>query len=405
MEKYLTDKKHLRIDPMLDSAILSQAILTVKKVFKKGDNHPLFHSYSHIKECAAVVRGLVEDYDFNAEELEILLLANWFYFAGMKTDAKKFKRESLKFASHFFEVENYSQDRADKVLNLLVEDPSSTSSLSSQLLHDALISFKGRKRFFRKMELLRVEREMLFGKTYTDHQWEKIAYNRLVNCTFFTDAAKRKYQKRKAKNIRKQRGRINKAHKITTREKTGKEFGRGVDTLYRANYNNHISLSSIADGKANMMISINTIILSVIVTLSGAGFTFSGTFMVDHLRFTVPIFILLVGALVSVIFAILSARPKVTSHHMDMSAVEEGKSSLLFFGNYLQVSLSQYVNHLTELKRNQQKLYDSMSVDMYFLGKVLQTKYRMLSWSYNVFMVALAISVVAFSFIFFYTNL
>lgn len=254
------------------------------------------------------------------------------------------------------------------------------------------------------MELLRVERETLMHKKYTDHTWEKIAFNHLVNCSFYTKEAKKSYQKRKIKNIKKQRELISKALKKTVRKKTGKEFGRGVDTLYRSNYNNHINLSSIADGKANMMISINTIILSVIVTLSGAGFTFSGTFSVDHLRYTIPIIILLIGSLTSVIFAIMSARPKVTNNTVDMQDVHDGKSSLLFFGNFIQVDLNTYVNHLGSLKKDQQKLYDSMSIDMYHLGIILQKKYQLLTYSYNAFMISVSISVIAFIYIFFHTN-
>ena len=153
-----------------------------------------------------------------------------------------------------------------------------------------------------------------------------------------------------------------------------------------------------------MMISINTIILSVIVTLSGAGFTFGDTFSVDHLRYTIPIIVLLLGSLVSVIFAIISARPKVTTNPINEQDIANNKTSLLFFGNFLQVSLSRYVNHLEKLKKDQRKLYNSMSVDMYYLGEILQKKYKLLSYSYNSFMIALSICVIAFVYIFLHTN-
>ena len=153
-----------------------------------------------------------------------------------------------------------------------------------------------------------------------------------------------------------------------------------------------------------MMISINTIILSVIVTLSGAGFTFGDTFSVDHLRYTIPIIVLLLGSLVSVIFAIISARPKVTTNPINEQDIANNKTSLLFFGNFLQVSLSRYVNHLEKLKKDQRKLYNSMSVDMYYLGEILQKKYKLLSYSYNSFMIALSICVIAFVYIIQHTN-
>ncbi|WP_421765090.1 Pycsar system effector family protein [Ekhidna sp.] len=382
--------------------ILKKAESYIQDIFSSYDEILPFHNIRHIEEVVEVASELGKASDLDGEELEVLLLVVWFYFSGFPKEPKKFISHSKAYLEDFCDENGYTHK--EEVLLLLVEDQTSNSSKQAKLLHDSLISYKGRKRFFRKAELMRLERKSLFNQAYTEYDWEQRMFMMLVKCVFLTDAAKEAYRKRRIKNISKQRSRANKAFKLTTRKKTGKEFGRGIDTLYRANYNNQISLSSIADGKANMMISINTIILSVIVTLSGAGFTMSGTFLVDHLRFTVPVFILLIGSLISVVFAVISARPKVTNQELDMEMVEKNKSSLLFFGNYLQIPLQDYVGHLSDLKESQQKLYDSMSVDMYFLGKVLQTKYKWLTWSYNAFMIALILCVVSFTFIFFYTN-
>ncbi|MDX1629635.1 MAG: DUF5706 domain-containing protein, partial [Fulvivirga sp.] len=212
------------------------------------------------------------------------------------------------------------------------------------------------------------------------------------------------YNKRRVKNIKKQRKHIVKAKKVTTRQKTGKDLGRGIDTLYRANYRNHINLSAIADGKANMMISINTIMISVIVTLSGASLSISKSYIIENLRFTVPIFILLLGSLASVVFAVLSARPKITTKEIKKEQIKKNKISLLYFGNFLNIPKKQFVSYLNNLKADQERLYDSMSIDLYNLGQVLNEKYRLLTISYNIFMIGLTLTVIAFIFIFVYTN-
>jgi hypothetical protein len=398
-------KARLPITYSLDSKILNEAIEYVQILFSEKDQFPMFHSLQYIKESAEVAINLAKKYKQSETETEVLLLAMWFYMAGFKINPKKFEHESVNICETFLTQKKYPKEKISEVLALLEKPFSSTNSLNSQILHDALISYKGRKQFFRKQELLRIERENIFNKIYTDHDWSKIVYALLIKCTFFTDAASVKYQKRKIKNISKQRAEINKARKTTTRKKTGKEFGRGVDTLYRTSYSNHIKLSAIADGKANMMISINTIILSVIVAMAGARFTLSDVFVTDYIRFTIPIAILLVGALVSVVFAILSARPKVTEQKINIEQAANSKSSLLFFGNFLQVSLEEYVNHLSQLKVSEQHLYDSMSIDIYFLGKILKKKFSLLTWSYNCFMFAIVISVVTFLLIFFQASL
>jgi len=67
-----------------------------------------------------------------------------------------------------------------------------------------------------------------------------------------------------------------------TQKAAKKGPGRGVETMYRSAYRNHINLSSIADNKANMMISINTIIMSLIIAVIGSVFTFTGSELIKH---------------------------------------------------------------------------------------------------------------------------
>lgn len=180
-------------------------------------------------------------------------------------------------------------------------------------------------------------------------------------------------------------------------------WGEGIDTLYKTTFRNHINLSEIADGKANMMISINTIILSVIITLAASGLTFSQENLIENLRFTFPVFILLLGSLTSVIFVILSAKPTVTKGKVDIEDLEKSKKSILFFGNFVSLEMEKFIEGIKKLKHDQTMLYDNMSIDLFYLGKVLEKKYKLLGYSYLIFMIGLIISVLSFVFIFFFT--
>ena len=170
--------------------------------------------------------------------------------------------------------------------------------------------------------------------------------------------------------------------------------GRGVETLYRSVYEYHINLSSIADNKANIMISINTIIISLVITMFGSGYTFSGQNEFGSLRFVLPIAVLLITSLLAVVFAILSSRPNVTTK--ERYELSKKDSSILFFGNFAQLQLREFVDRIKELKNEKEELYDSMSVDIYHLGAVLVKKYKLLTWSYNIFMGGLVICAVSF---------
>jgi predicted metal-dependent HD superfamily phosphohydrolase len=387
--------------------ILKEAEDYINNLFKKYlSQRYLFHNHMHTMDVVKAADELADKNSLSGEDKELLVLAAWFHDSGLIDNYEEHEEASARRAEDFLKDRNYPAEKIEKVKALIISTSSENppKNLQEEVLHDADIAHIGKKGFFRKGELLRVETENFLNKSYTELEWQKNQYDFLINNDFITQPAKESYEKRRSQNIKKQRNNIHKARKVTTRKKTGKDFGRGIDTLYRANYRNHINLSAIADGKANMMISINTIILSVIVTLSGASLSLSEGMSIANLRFIMPILILLLGCLASVVFAIISARPKVTEKEIDMEEVKNNKTSILYFGNFLRIPKEDFVMHLRQLKQDQKLLYDSMSMDLYSLGHVLKEKYRLLKISYNLFMVGLVASVLTFIFIFFYTT-
>ena len=53
---------------------------------------------------------------------------------------------------------------------------------------------------------------------------------------------------------------------------------------------------------------------------------------------------------------------------------------------------------LRDIIKSKESIYDSLSMDLYYLGKVLQEKYRLLRWTYTVFIVGIILSVIAYGF-------
>ena len=272
-----------------------------------------------------------------------------------------------------------------------------------EILHDADYINIGKKKFVQRAELLRIEWERLLNKTYSDLEWAEIQLNFLVSTSFVTEEAIVKFDDQREVNIRLQREKIERLRieqeKLNVKlEKNNPakplKEGRGVETLYRSVYEYHINLSSIADNKANIMISINTIIISLVITMFGSGYTFSGQNEFGSLRFVLPIAVLLITSLLAVVFAILSSRPNVTTK--ERYELSKKDSSILFFGNFAQLQLREFVDRIKELKNEKEELYDSMSVDIYHLGAVLVKKYKLLTWSYNIFMGGLVICAVSF---------
>lgn len=366
----------------------------------------VYHNFNHSSDVVKYVEELAEHYEIDDREKEALLIAAWFHDAGYINKYKGHEKESVKIFYEFAQKNNYNNERNKLIEDLIMSTchDKKASGLLEEILHDADIISIGSDTFFEKAELLRVEWERFLDKKFSDVEWAEIQVNFLVSTQFYTEFAQKKYGKERDSNIQKQRERFSKVkNKKETKGIKNRKLGRGIETMYRSTYNTHINLSSIADAKANMMISINTIIMSVIITLVGSGFTFTGQSFVENIRFTVPIMVLLLSALLSVIFAILSARPEVTSKYVDKEKIKEKKTSVLFFGNFVNITLEDFISNLKEFRKDQGLLYDNMSVDIYYLGIVLTRKYKLLRYSYNIFMGGLILCVLTFLSIFIYT--
>jgi len=64
------------------------------------------------------------------------------------------------------------------------------------------------------------------------------------------------------------------------------------------------------------------------------------------------------------------------------------------------MGLKEYEWAIRELINDDQYLYTTMTKDQFSLGKVLAKKYQLLRWAYNVFMLGLVVSVIAFLLVF-----
>jgi hypothetical protein len=166
---------------------------------------------------------------------------------------------------------------------------------------------------------------------------------------------------------------------------------RGIQTFFRSNFRNHIHLSAIADNKANIMISVNAILISVLISI----LTYQNITETNP-KVLLPVVLFLITGLTSLIFAVLSIRPKVTSHINPNMPPETIRQHITFFGNFVRLEVEQFEEAMDSLFRNGEYLYQAMTRDLYYLGKVLDKKYRYLTISYNIFMVGFVATVISF---------
>jgi hypothetical protein len=146
----------------------------------------------------------------------------------------------------------------------------------------------------------------------------------------------------------------------------------------------------MADSKANQMLSINTIMISIVISALVPR-------MEEMPKLIVPTVLLVSVCLVSMVFATLSTRPKITSGNVTRESIIQRKGNLLFFGNYFNLPLDDFQFGMTELINDRDYLYATMTRDLYFLGIVLAKKYRLLSLCYNVFMYGVITAMLSFA--------
>ena len=369
---------------------------------QKNDTRLVHHSYRQANEIVKSVNSLAQANGSTEGEWEAAVLAGWFFNVGYLFDYQNPVGKSVELAGKFLDAHHFTRAKKSLILGTIsaVHEGHPAKTPEPQLLSDAVNGVKYGAGFFENLPLWQLERELVLNLKYEPLEWLAYAMEQLRASRFYTSHAKVEYEPLMASHIVVLKQRIEKQKKREQAkvEPADRRFNNlepristGVQTFFRTNYRNHINLSAIADQKANIMISVNAILISVIISvISYRNMTETNPAIL------MPVLIFLVTGLASLIFAVLAARPKVTSNINDSTPLEDAKKHLVFFGNFVSLNVDKYEELLEEMFQDTELLYGNMSRDLYYLGKVLDKKYRFLSISYNIFMVGFVATVLTF---------
>lgn len=180
---------------------------------------------------------------------------------------------------------------------------------------------------------------------------------------------------------------------MNQKEPTTRKAERGRETMFRVAYQHQSKLIQIADYKANMNISLNTMIISAIIAIIGYGVV-SGKMIEFNTIMMIPIIGIILSCLLSLVFAIQAARPKLIGTKIKSSSAQ--KSSLLFFGVIASHSQADYIGKMKELITSDEDMYEHMTIDLHNQGMILKRKYDLLLISYQILMYGFISSVVLF---------
>ena len=175
--------------------------------------------------------------------------------------------------------------------------------------------------------------------------------------------------------------------KKVKKKKNKKMLGssRGIETMYRTAYRAQLDLTALAATKANIMISLNGLILSVL--------TLSGPFvLVAEPMFTAPIAVFLATCLASIIFAVLAAQPRFNKSKSTIDEFKKDEANILVFEHFSSLDIDEHTSVMAGLLRNNKRVYKNMSRQLYLLGIDAHRKFGLLKCSYMAFLIGLTVS-------------
>ena len=353
-----------------------------------------YHSIEHTRFVVKMVEKIAIAEGVDDLRRSIVLIAAWFHDIGYAVSYNNHEEESIKIVSKFLRGKNAEEKYITEVEKCIKATilGAHRETLLEKIIADADHAHTGLESFMELSNLFRKETCNVSEKKQTKVEyWEKTLLF-LKRIQFLTKYAKNNMEDQKNQNIEKVENRIEKlkSKKKGKGKKTDiKSTVRGIETIFRSTARNQINLSSIADNKANIMLTINSVLLSVLVSTSALSFQRETSFLV-------PVLVLTVACLTSLVFSILSVRPNISAGQFTDDDIKNKNVNLLFFGNFYDVDYPKYEKAVKTMMDDYDFLYGNLIKDQYNLGKVLARKYKLLSIAYNFFMFGFIIAIVTY---------
>ncbi|MBL1223322.1 HD domain-containing protein [Chryseobacterium sp. L7] len=388
--------------------ILHKAKDYVENLFKdKLSSVYFYHNFIHTTYTVNKAEEIIRNTPVSKEDQEKVLLALWFHDTGYIECAQNHEEEGVAILTAFLKQENFPETYIEDVSKLILATKITyePQNLLEKIVKDADCSHFASHDYNDISDALRKEWELTNVRCFSNEEWNAGNLDMLKNRHhYYTDYAKENWEPLKNENIRKIEKKLDKDEEKkkdkkesseTKKEPKDPKSDRSVDTLFRVTLNNHTRLSDIADSKANILLSVNAIIISVCLSVLVPKLDTP-----KNAHLIIPSFVLLLSSVLTIIFAILSTKPNVTKTHFTAQDIADRKVNLLFFGNFHQMIFNDYHDAMKDLIKDRDYIYDSMVKDLYFLGKVLDRKYKLLSVTYKIFMAGIIISVLSFGYAF-----
>ena len=164
-----------------------------------------------------------------------------------------------------------------------------------------------------------------------------------------------------------------------------KQPGSHLDHMMRQTRNHHVQLSFMADSKANMLLTISSVLITLTVPHT----------MTPNLKYGA--FILIGFSLLTIILSTYAVMPKLPMRTKITSSkkIRNPNFNLLFFGDFIKLDYATFESEIEEILNDSSKTYQAMTKEIYTLGHFLAAKkYRFIRLAYSAFIIGIFTSVI-----------
>jgi len=381
----------------MQTELVKKAEQYVVDLLKKGlsADHK-YHDLAHTLAVRESVLQLAEAYRLSDEEKELLELAALFHDTGFTARYDEHEEKSKEIAEEYLRSQGVDEEKINQIKQLIevTKVTVEPNTLLEKLIKDADFNNLSGD-YLAKSDALRHEWKVFCGKEMDESAWVENNLNFWKNHKFYTGEGQAKYGEEKRKTLKKLKKRKQNIQNGQDKSISPEDItfaikkSKSAQMMFKTTLRNQIDLTNIADNKANIMLSINSLLITLGIPLLLPR-------VMDDTKLLLPTVTLLLTCVLSIVYATMATRPVKMTGITDPSLIDQGKSNLFFFGNFYKMDMETYRKYLHKVLLNDELLDNSIVNDLYFLGRTLGNKYRRLRITYNIFMIGMVLTVIAF---------
>ena len=170
-------------------------------------------------------------------------------------------------------------------------------------------------------------------------------------------------------------------------DKKQKNFSKDILNIIRTTMRNSIELTHIADNKANVLLSLNALMITFLIPFTIPYFDF-----VLKYRLAIPLVLLVLTCLITIYITALVLKPgKFSQNHKVLN--NGNYVSPFFFGNFYKMNREEFNLYFQGALSKKEMIKGHLADDLHFIGSRLGKKMELIRLAFSIFLVGLIASI------------